>query len=284
MEFTGIRRDPAFSPGNRANDAAIFQRCIDELRALGHSVHVYEESQIAEWSLEDRNVLHMTRGRAALDALAEMEARGLRVINSVAALENCSRKTAHQMMIRHGIPCPAAVHLGTERHAEATLPFPAVWLKRTDTCTQGPEDVVFVDGLRAYRSALRRFAERGIAEVQVGDHHHGFHVKFYGVGHSRFFHSFRPDHCGKPRTETSPPDPRDPGGDYDEASLATLAFAAARALKVVVWGGDAIIAPDGTITVIDLNDFPSFRPCRETAAKAIAECFVHSIFNGETQP
>lgn len=284
MEITGISRDPVFSPGSRENDAAIFQQCIDELRVLGHSVHVYEESQIERWGVEDRTVLHMARGRAAVDALAEMEARGLRVINSVAALNNCSRKTAHRTMTRHGIPCPASVFLRTERHAEAALPFPALWLKRTDTCTQGPEDVVYVDELQAYRLALRRFAERGIAEVQASEHHEGAHVKFYGVGHSRFFHSFRPDQGGNPQTGTRPPDPEVPGGGYDEAALATIAFAAARALQVVVWGGDAIIAPDGTITVIDLNDFPSFRTCREAAAKAIAEWVVDPIVNGESQP
>jgi hypothetical protein len=280
MKITAIGRDPLFSPGNRENDSAIFWQCIDELRAGGHSVNVYEESQSEQWGRDEGNILHMARGRAAREMLAKMEERAIPVINSVAALNNCARKTAYETMIRHGIPCPASVHVSTEIHAKAPLPFPALWLKRTDSCTQRPEDVVFVEGSPAYRSALRHFFERGIAEVQASEHHEGIHVKFYGVGHNRFFRSFRTDPGGRPRDETNHPDLTARSSGYDEAALEEIAFAAADALQLMVWGGDAIIDPDGRIGVIDMNDFPSFRPCREAAAKAIAQCVTSSLQHG----
>ena len=37
-----------------------------------------------------------------------------------------------------------------------------------------------------------------------------------------------------------------------------------------VYGGDAIVGPDGVARLIDLNDWPSFSSCRAVAAEAIA--------------
>jgi hypothetical protein len=38
-----------------------------------------------------------------------------------------------------------------------------------------------------------------------------------------------------------------------------------------IFGGDVIVSPEGELTLIDLNDWPSFAPCRERASYAIAE-------------
>ena len=40
------------------------------------------------------------------------------------------------------------------------------------------------------------------------------------------------------------------------------------------YGGDCIVDEDGTIRIIDFNDWPSFAPCRDTAAKYIAESII----------
>lgn len=273
MEIIAIRRDPSFSPGNRENDTAILEQCAEELRARGHLVTVHDEKQAGAWGGKNTPVLHMARGRVALDALARMEKRGLPVVNSVAALDRCARQIAYHTMVEHGIPCPESRTIGTGGHADAAPPFPALWLKRTDSCTQSPEDVIFSSDAPSYRSALQRFFERGIAEVQASAHLEGVHVKFYGVTPGRFFHSFAPatDPCGR-----SPL--------YDAAALERIAAAAAEAMRLRVWGGDAIVASDGTLAVIDMNDFPSFRPCREAAAKAIADCLVDSIQNRKEKP
>jgi len=37
-----------------------------------------------------------------------------------------------------------------------------------------------------------------------------------------------------------------------------------------IYGGDAVISPDGSISIIDLNDWPSFAPVRDQASKFIA--------------
>ena len=67
-------------------------------------------------------------------------------------------------------------------------------------------------------------------------------------------------------------DPKDSEGyPFDEKKLHALAEHAAETLGVSIYGGDAIISPNGTITLIDLNDWPSFAPCRGAAAHAIAK-------------
>ena len=41
-------------------------------------------------------------------------------------------------------------------------------------------------------------------------------------------------------------------------------------LHVEVYGGECIVDEEGTIRLIDFNDWPSFAPCREAAAPHIA--------------
>ena len=48
-------------------------------------------------------------------------------------------------------------------------------------------------------------------------------------------------------------------------------------LVVDVYGGDAIVAPDGTIRIIDFNDWPSFAPCCQDGGKAIAQAIIQKI-------
>lgn len=50
---------------------------------------------------------------------------------------------------------------------------------------------------------------------------------------------------------------------------------AAEKLEVVVYGGDAIIRPDGSIVLIDLNDWPSYAPVRNEASKIIGETIIN---------
>ena len=57
---------------------------------------------------------------------------------------------------------------------------------------------------------------------------------------------------------------------FDAAVLETAARKAAAALQLEVWGGDAIVGPDGAPVVIDLNAWPSFALYRDRAADAIA--------------
>jgi hypothetical protein len=114
-----------------------------------------------------------------------------------------------------------------------------------------------VDSADRLREGLEEFASRGIAQAAVQAHHEGDEVKFYGVAGGRFFHWFYP----------SDQPVRYP---LEPAALERLATCAAAAAGLDIFGGDVIVSPAGELTLIDLNDWPSFAPCREPAAEAIA--------------
>jgi len=84
-------------------------------------------------------------------------------------------------------------------------------------------------------------------------------VKFYGVTDGRFFQWYGADAgFGHERPAV------------DEDRLKALAFDAARLLGLEVFGGDVAVAEPERPVLIDINDWPSFAPFREEAARAIA--------------
>ncbi|MBQ6193676.1 MAG: hypothetical protein IJK43_04530 [Prevotella sp.] len=48
----------------------------------------------------------------------------------------------------------------------------------------------------------------------------------------------------------------------------------ARQVDICVYGGDAILRPDGSFAIVDFNDWPSFSCCREQAAAAISDLLL----------
>ena len=52
-------------------------------------------------------------------------------------------------------------------------------------------------------------------------------------------------------------------------------------LQVDVYGGDCIVSPDGSIRIIDFNDWPSFAPCRKEAAIAIGQAVLQKTKNAD---
>jgi glutathione synthase/RimK-type ligase-like ATP-grasp enzyme len=62
---------------------------------------------------------------------------------------------------------------------------------------------------------------------------------------------------------------------FDTHILKALAQKAAIAIGLDIYGGDAIITPQGEIFIIDINDFPSFSAIRDIAAKEIATLIMN---------
>jgi hypothetical protein len=54
-------------------------------------------------------------------------------------------------------------------------------------------------------------------------------------------------------------------------AVRALAEHGAAALGLEVFGGDCVLPPTGKPLLIDLNDWPSYGPCRLEAAHAIAQ-------------
>ena len=85
----------------------------------------------------------------------------------------------------------------------------------------------------------------------------GRHQKFYAVRGSDLFHWYYLHEIH--------------GSPFETGNLREIASVAAETLGLFVYGGDAIIGRDGSITIIDVNDWPSFAPVREEASRAIAD-------------
>ena len=103
----------------------------------------------------------------------------------------------------------------------------------------------------------RRHARRGIASALVQRHVDGDVLKFYAV-RGRFFAAFRRRRtCRARRGARTPPCARSPKP-------------AAAALELEVFGGDCVRDRQQRLWLIDLNDWPSYAPCRSGAAEAIA--------------
>jgi hypothetical protein len=65
-------------------------------------------------------------------------------------------------------------------------------------------------------------------------------------------------------------DQRLAGHAFDPIRLARLVRAAAAALGLEIYGGDAIASADGSLQLLDLNAWPSFALYRDEAAPVIA--------------
>jgi hypothetical protein len=95
--------------------------------------------------------------------------------------------------------------------------------------------------------------------VALQEHVPGPVLKFYGVADGRFFRFYD--------AESGPTGPRP---DVDEQRLREMAFTAARCLGLDVFGGDVALPEPDAPVLIDLNDWPSFAPYRDEAARHIA--------------
>lgn len=85
-----------------------------------------------------------------------------------------------------------------------------------------------------------------IARPVVTAHVEGADLKFYGVADAFFYPPGHP-------------------------VLRQAAVRLARLAGVSVYGGDAVVRPDGSFVIVDFNDWPSFSPCRDEAAAAISQ-------------
>ena len=113
---------------------------------------------------------------------------------------------------------------------------------------------------------------RGITEAVISEHLHGDLVKFYGVRGTGFFYWFYPVEFNHSKFNAEAINGASNYYAFSEEKLKDFSTKAAEALDIYIYGGDAIIAQDGSMHFIDLNDWPSFAPCREEASLHIAQC------------
>jgi phosphatidylglycerophosphate synthase len=270
----GVFREPEHSPLREADDAAILEATGRRLEQFGFSVEYRSPDSLdAAADGVPPLVFAMCEGRAALDVLARWERRGVRVINGARAVVNTHREKSLRLLAEHRVPVPESILLDSGEPvprgaAEARL-YAACWVKQAAEHKTREGDVRFASDADAVEDALARLRRRGLTRAVVQRHVEGDMVKFYGVS--------GPDGTGSDEAPAPgwfqwfyPKEHPAAAHPFDPAALQGIACRAAHALGLDVWGGDAIVTPEGEIFVIDVNAWPSFALFREEAAGHIA--------------
>lgn len=274
-----VTRAETCSPNSVDKDAAIFGAVVSRLRAMGFRAETYAEERFAGEDIDADVVLNMCRLEESVRKLKRLEQSGRLVINSGHGIANCSRRRMTRLLIDGGVPCPDSIIIGTDADAlpvAGTLTGPC-WIKRGDFQSTQKEDVAYCRDRAEVSEALRGYRLRGIGSAVVSRHLEGDLVKFYGVASTGFFHWFYPYEAGHSKYGCEAVNGRPRGYGFDEEALRDICRRAADILGVLVYGGDCIVGADGSVALIDFNDWPSFSPCREEGSAAIAECVARAI-------
>jgi len=169
------------------------------------------------------------------------------------------------LLVAAGLPFPQTnlVDTSEEPDLRGLDLASGIWLKRGDVHASVTADVQWIDSAERLAAGLAEFNRRGIRLAALQAHRAGDEIKFYGIAGRAFFHWF---YSGAARKYP-----------FDSERLQALGNEAAAAAGLDIFGGDVIVSPEGELTLIDLNDWPSFAPCRERASYAIAEFITKRV-------
>jgi hypothetical protein len=265
VRLIGIQRSSRFSPGRHAdNDRSILEATAAVLRRKGCTVHLIGEDDVGAHAVDATAVFSMCQGVRANRLLEQVERQGALIINRPTATQNCYRTRLHEVLRPDwGIFAPTVLVPTSGACGPPPPERPGAggfWIKRGDVHATQSGDVVHVHSAQEFKDVLIDFHQRGIPDAVVAPHLAGDVVKFYGVVGSSFFrfyceHDFKVcpiDFAGaRPRIEHL-----------------------VRRLGLEIYGGDAVVTPEGRVRVIDINDWPSFANFRSEAAQAIG-AYIH---------
>lgn len=271
IKIAGILRAGIFSPNHIGNDAAILNLTAEQLRKRGCEVTTYSEEQFMAGEVSERIILNMCRERRSIELLQQLEDNGALVVNSGYGIENCVRERMTRILVGSGIPFPESYIVGTDEVVRDRLVragFNTCWVKGGDIHTQHREDVAQARHPQEAQEILQEFFLRGFKKAVVQRHLYGDLVKFYGVVGTPFFWWFYAD-SARAAEITEP--------TFDADRLKAICARCADLLDVRIYGGDCIVGADGSLRIIDFNDWPSFAPCRTEAAPVIARMVMNLI-------
>lgn len=261
----GVFRELQNSPGRETDDALILKEVLEMLEVLGVKTTALtpEELDGADLSGYDA-VIPMCEAPpriARLDGEAARRA-GTLWVNPPSTVRACYRTAmVPALAAAEGVVQPPSEVRPMDGGPGAPPAFPAPhgwWAKRGDVHNTCDRDVVRVAGWQDAAAVHADFAARGIRHWVLQAHVPGDLIKFYGVGPGRWFTWFYHDPVRARRTP------------FDMDALAGQAVRGAEALRLEVFGGDAIIREDGSPVLIDLNSWPSFARVRRGAAVQIS--------------
>lgn len=273
-------RAGAYSPNHIGNDAAIFNAAAEHLRKRGCEVNIYSEDKFREMDISEQIILNMCREQASIAKLQALEDEGCLVINSGFGIENCTRERMTRILLGNKIPYPHSLIVNTNENVIEDLKnagFSSCWIKRGDFHAMHKEDVSYCRHPEEAQEVLHEYFYRGIQRAVINRHLVGDLIKFYGVSGQPFFYWFYPFDEGHSKYGHEAINGKSQGLEFDEDKLKSMCQAASDILDVKIYGGDCIVDKDGSIRIIDFNDWPSFAPCRQEAAPYIAKCVLNAI-------
>ena len=272
-QIAAIMRAGAFSPNHIGNDATIMNTVAEQLRKRGCEVNIYSEEQFATGAANEPVIINLCREKRSTDLLQRLEDEGRLIINSGYGIENCIRERQARILLGSNIPYPESIVVDTDEVVKQRLirmGMQQCWIKRGDYHAQHAEDVSYVRSAHEAQDVLQEYFLRGFKRAVISRHLPGQLVKFYGVEGTPFFHWFRPF------------DPEDTKMQKEEhrrteEQLKSICRKAARELNIMVYGGECIQGADGSLSIIDFNDWPSFSACRTEAAASIAKAVISAV-------
>lgn len=277
IRIAGVMRAGAFSPNHIGNDAAIFNLTAEALRKRGAVVNVYSEEEFLKARIDEPVVMDMCRELESVAKLKTLEDEGKIVINSGYGIENCTRERMTRLLVANGVPYPESLIVDTNENIKGAMQkggFDKVWIKRGDSHSKHKEDVSYCRHPEEAQEMLHEYFYRGIKRAVINRHLPGDLIKFYGIVGSDYFYHFYPMDMGHSKYGYELINGAATQIPFDEAYLKEICGRAAEVLGVKIYGGDCIVDPDGSIRIIDLNDWPSFAPCRKEASKEIAKAIL----------
>ncbi len=281
IKITGISRGEIYSPNHTNNDGMIFQKTADELRNLGAVIEIMDEKKFLNSEVNGNIFFSMVRNPASVEKLIRMGENGALVINSGTAINNCYRANITRILLEHNISYPKSIIVKTndvvweEMNVFENYP---VWIKRGDVHAIHKEDVVLAYSIAEANNVISEFEKRGIKEAVIMEHIYGDIIKFYGVRESGYFHWFNLLDTNHSKFNIEKNVNSNNHTKFDVKELQIMAETSAQLAGIYIYGGDVIVRKDGSLCLIDLNDWPSFAPIRDAASKHIAKL----IFNMAT--
>jgi len=263
LRYWGLFREREHSPGRESDDAEILRLTGKHLESLGAQVELRAPEELGVTDVLPDGIFLMCERLEALRTLRAWQEQGVRQVNAPGAVLNTYRERMVAQLREANVPFIESRFVATA-DAVPDVASP-LWVKRADVHNTQDGDVVFAESTAAAADALAGLAARGIERAALQPHLTGDLIKFYGVGGGGgadgapswfrwFYHR----------------DQRLAGHRFDPAGLARLVRAAASALGLEIYGGDAIARADGDLVLLDLNAWPSFALYRDEAAPVIA--------------
>ncbi len=279
MPILAISRAVRFSPDAVSRDARVFSAVVARLRTGGFDVRLYDEDEFAASPAIAHPVeaiVHMARSATALQRIANEEQRGILVVNSATALLRlATRKALCHALSENGADVPPFLTYNIGDTYRGGFPL---WAKalRGDAPAHC---VSYITSAATFRTYLQEAQALGVTQFLLQAPQTGILLKFYGIAGTAFARLCLPSNDTPEMRRELEKRLCSPDAPTLEDVIKKKCHQLSEALRLVCYGGDAIVDEQGRFYIIDFNDFPSYGLFAEEAAASIAQRIIEKLKN-----